>query len=83
MGYLRAENPAPGSGARRFWPAAEVAVARRMAELVDAGLRPEAAAHAARHDGQLPGGQLRITRTPQTTTPAPTGDTPTEEEVPR
>jgi WhiB family transcriptional regulator, redox-sensing transcriptional regulator len=58
--YLRAEG-GDGSGRPRMYPAEEVAVARRMAGLVSAGLRPAAAELIARDGwpgGQAPGSSL-------------------------
>lgn len=53
QGYLHCDNPTPGSGTRRTWPAEQLAVASVMAVLVAAGLTVEAAHHAARNDGWL------------------------------
>lgn len=47
-GYLRPDNPDPGSGRSRQWSAEELAVAQRMARLVSAGFVPAAAAEYAR-----------------------------------
>lgn len=52
-GYLRAENPTPGSGYRRTWPRSEHRVARAMARLTAAGLTLDAAHRVARGETQL------------------------------
>ena len=60
IGLLKPTEPTSGSGSRRNWDPAELAVARRMVDLIAAGLSLQAAHHAARHDGALPGGRWRI-----------------------
>lgn len=52
-GYLHPNNVLAGSGVARTWPDGELEVARLMAQFVQAGLTVPAAAHAARHGGQL------------------------------
>ena len=52
-GFIQADNPAPGSGYTRTWPADEVACAVTMSELVAAGIPPATACRAARNDGWL------------------------------
>lgn len=47
-GYLRPDNPDPGSGTARKFSAEETEVASRMARLVAAGFVPAAAAEYAR-----------------------------------
>ena len=47
-GYLRPDRPAAGSGTQRGFSPAEVAVARRIVQLVSFGLPPGDAADAAR-----------------------------------
>jgi DNA-binding transcriptional MerR regulator len=49
-GYLRPNNPMPGTGTSRDYPPDEVVVARRMARLVDAGIAIPIAARIARGD---------------------------------
>lgn len=53
-GYLRPEDALPGSGHSRAWSAHEIAVAREMKRLCDAGLSAELAARVAREfvDGE-------------------------------
>lgn len=46
MGYLNVDEP--GSGRRRDWPPGELAVARQMGRLVQAGIPPELASGIAR-----------------------------------
>lgn len=50
-GYLKPIEPTPGSGNGRWWPPGELAIAARMARLVHAGFRTDAAANLARADG--------------------------------
>ena len=65
-GWLHAEDrPSATSGVPRTWPAGELEVAHRMAVLINAGVTPEAAHHAARHDGELPGGAIRVQWLPE------------------
>lgn len=59
-GYLKPRNATPGSGFPRRWPTEEVTVAAAMTQLVAAGLTVEAAHHAARNGGQLPGGKYQV-----------------------
>ena len=61
--YLHPDH-AGGTGHPRTWPAEEIRVARRMVELVAAGLTVEAAHHAARNHGLLPGGCRVIEESP-------------------
>ena len=49
QGWLQPLYPASGSGVRRRWPAAEVAIVRRMVQLVRVGMHPRTAAHCARN----------------------------------
>jgi hypothetical protein len=49
-GWLRPDDPRPGSGYGRDWSDDEVRVAERMARLVRAGLAPDVAARLARED---------------------------------
>jgi hypothetical protein len=56
LGLIHPEGAYRGSGSQRRWPLAEVRVAARIVELLGAGLTLGAAAHAARHEGRLPGG---------------------------
>ena len=67
IGCLHPVQYFPGSGSLRTWPPEEVEVARRMVELTAAGLTVEAAHHAARNDGRLPGGALRVVPTEEST----------------
>ncbi len=60
-GYLTCDNPHPGSGNPRTWPAQEIETAKRMAQYSRAGLTLKAAHHAARNHGLLPGNRWRIT----------------------
>jgi hypothetical protein len=60
-GFLRPTNPGPGSGTVRVFLPAEYEVAVFMARAVAAGVSPDAAARAARHDGLLaPGVRLLL-----------------------
>lgn len=59
-GYLHADQNSPGSGRSRRWSPEEQAVARLMSRLVDAGLTPMGAHHAARNDLQLLDPGIRI-----------------------
>lgn len=59
QGHIRASNPAPGSGHRRVWAAAELDIARRMAELTAAGMTVAASAQIARNGGWPPPGASR------------------------
>ena len=52
-GFIRADNPGPGSGYTRTWSVAEAACAVAMSRLVAAGIPPGAACRAARNDGWL------------------------------
>lgn len=52
-GYLRAEQPHPGTGRPRSWPVGELVIAELMLRYVAEGLTPELAHRAARHDGWL------------------------------
>ena len=52
-GYLRADEPTPGSGHRRTWPPREVEVARTMARLVAAGMSPRQASEVARGESRI------------------------------
>lgn len=62
-GWLRCEEPRPGGrGYPRAWSPCEREVARYMVQLVAAGVTPEAAHHAARNNGRLPGGRFRVER---------------------
>jgi hypothetical protein len=56
-GYLRTEDPAPGSGYRRRWPVGEIAVAARISRLIAAGLVLPAAAEYARLNSPMEIGQ--------------------------
>jgi hypothetical protein len=47
-GYLRAADDGPGTGQNRLWPESEVAVARAIRRLIDAGLSVNAAVRIAR-----------------------------------
>lgn len=47
-GWLRPYHASPGSGIRRFFPPAELEVARAMVLLIKAGVAPPVAARAAR-----------------------------------
>lgn len=60
-GWLHPHNLGKGQGFPWSWSADEIEVARKMADFVSSGLTPPAAHHAARNDGQLPGGSFRIT----------------------
>jgi hypothetical protein len=60
QGYLSAVRGTPGSGWTRIYPLSEVAVARRMRLLVDAGMNPEPAARAARAGGGEIGPGVRV-----------------------
>lgn len=51
-GWLRPDQPIPGSGNPREWTNEELDVARRMAALVNAGISPAVAADAARKGGE-------------------------------
>lgn len=62
IGLLRPTNPTPGSGYTREWPAAEIRVAKRMVQLINAGLTVPAAHHAARNSGELPTGEFRVAK---------------------
>lgn len=53
QGYLKPENPTPGSGSWRVWPESERSVARMMIRLTDAGLTVAAAHEVARAGGRL------------------------------
>jgi DNA-binding transcriptional MerR regulator len=53
QGWLRPATPANGSGTRREWTNDELAVAARMAKLVNAGLPPNIAADAARKGDEV------------------------------
>jgi hypothetical protein len=59
-GWINPEGAGLGSGSQRRWPASELEVAALMACYVAAGVTPEAAHHAARHGGWLPGGRYRL-----------------------
>lgn len=48
------------TGVPRQWTPGELDVARHMAQLVAAGITPEAAHYAARHGGLLPGDRFRV-----------------------
>ena len=52
-GYLRTEDPTPGSGYRRRWPVGEIAVAAQISRLIAAGLVLPAAAEYARLDSPI------------------------------
>lgn len=56
VGYLLADNPDCGSGTRRTYPPGEYTAVQVIARLVNAGLTPQAAAKATRHDGELAAG---------------------------
>lgn len=47
-GYLQPADPHPGHGVNRLFPAGEVAIARAMVRLIDAGFTPALAATLAR-----------------------------------
>lgn len=53
QGYLKPENPTPGSGSWRRWPESERVVARMMVRLTEAGLSVAAAHEVARAGGRL------------------------------
>ena len=60
-GWINADNPDPGSGARRLFPAEEVRVAAVMAALTKAGVSASAAHRAARNGGLLaPGVRVEL-----------------------
>jgi hypothetical protein len=65
-GYIKADNPFPGSGYPRVVSTDEVEVARVMGELVAQGIEPAAAAKLAREiraDGAGSLGPFKVTRT--------------------
>jgi len=49
-GYLRLEDPTPGEGNWRSWPAGELEIAQRMRRLIAAGLPLEVASRFARDE---------------------------------
>lgn len=61
QGWIRADNPDPGSGKRRSFPPGEVEVAATMTALVKAGVSASAAHRAARNGGLLaPGVRVEL-----------------------
>lgn len=59
-GWIRPDDPHPGSGTRRLFPPDEYEAAVWIARLVGAGVSPDAAASAARCGGWLAAG-VRVT----------------------
>ena len=55
VGYLHPDNPTPGCGTVRYWPASERRIAATMVRLTAAGIPPRVA-----HDVARAGGRLEI-----------------------
>lgn len=67
-GYIRLNDPNPGSGQPRRLPASQLAILLRMAELVRAGMNAEPAARLARRlrrEGEIRVGRFTITDWPE------------------
>ena len=60
IGYLRPDNPEPGSGISRDWSDHELAVARTMGILIRAGLAVDRAATVARETFAYPFGRATL-----------------------
>lgn len=60
QGYLKPYTVSTGSGYPRSFSPAEIQVCATMARLVQSGIQPAAAHHAARHDGQLLRPDVRV-----------------------
>lgn len=68
IGLITAEEPPPGSGHPRRWPASEVPTVAAMVRLIRAGLKLSAAARAARNGGVIaPGVRVAMDPDPETT----------------